>query len=108
MIDKEKEALQEPTLKTLRDSAGLTQPELSRRLNVNTRAVAAWERGEYVPGFDRAIALAKELGVSLKTLAKAMRLDVSGLPDDKPVTKIQRSEYSKPSPMTVPKHDPLG
>ena len=71
-----------PSLKTLRESVGLTQPELSKRLNVGIRSVVAWERGEYVPGFERAIALAKELGVSLKTLAKAMQLDVSEVPDD--------------------------
>ena len=32
--------------------------------------------------FDNAIALARELGVSLKTLAKAMKLDVTDIPDD--------------------------
>ena len=95
---------EEPTLKTLRDSAGLTQPQLSTRLNVNIRAIAAWERGEYLPSFERAIALAKELGVSLKTLARSMQLDVSGLPDDQPLPKI----YSRPSPMAVPKDESPG
>lgn len=71
-----------PTLKTLRESASLTQPELSRRINVGIRIIGDWERGQSIPRFDRAIALARELGVSLKTLAKAMKLDVEGVPDD--------------------------
>lgn len=75
---------EQPTLKTLRESRELTQPELSRRLNVGIRIIGHWESGTKLPRFDNAIALARELGVSLKTLAKAMRLDVTGLPDDEP------------------------
>ena len=71
-----------PTLKALREAAELTQPELSRRMNVGIRIIGDWERGQSFPRFDRAIALARELGVSLKALAKSMQLDVSKLPDD--------------------------
>lgn len=71
-----------PTLKSLREAAHLTQPELSRRMNVGIRIIGDWERGQSVPRFDRAIALARELGVSLKSLAKSMRLDVADLPPD--------------------------
>lgn len=71
-----------PTLKALREAAELTQPELSRRMNVGIRIIGDWERGQSFPRFDRAIALARELGVSLKSLAKSMQLDVSKLPDD--------------------------
>jgi len=70
------------TLKSLRESANLTQPELSRRMNVGIRIIGDWEKGEATPRFDRAIALARELGVSLKTLAKSMRLEASNVPDD--------------------------
>ena len=94
----------EITLKSLREAAELTQPELSRRMNVGIRIIGYWESGDKVPSFDRAIALAKELGVSLKVLAKSMRLDVSGLPDDEPIPKT----YSRPSPMTIPKDETLG
>jgi transcriptional regulator with XRE-family HTH domain len=79
MTNKENEQI---TLKTLRESAELTQPELSRRMNVGIRIIGYWESGTKTPSFDRAIALARELGVSLKTLAKSMRMDVSGVPDD--------------------------
>lgn len=72
----------QPTLKSLRESAGLTQPELSRRINAGIRTIGDWERGVYPPSFDRAIALARELGVPLKMLAKSMRLDVESVPDD--------------------------
>lgn len=71
-----------PTLKALREAADLTQPELSRRMSVGIRIIGDWERGQSFPRFDRAIALARELGVSLKTLAKSMQLDVSRVPDD--------------------------
>jgi transcriptional regulator with XRE-family HTH domain len=71
-----------PTLKALRESVQLTQPELSRRMNVGIRIIGDWERGARTPRFDNALLLARELGVSLKTLARAMRFDVTGIPDD--------------------------
>lgn len=79
----------QPTLKSLRESAGLTQPELSRRINAGIRTIGDWERGTYAPSFDRAIALSRELGVSLKTLARSMRLDVTGVPDDVSSTPLE-------------------
>lgn len=72
------------TLKSLLESANLTEPELSRRMGVGIRIVGHWKRGSKIPRFDNAISLARELGVSLKTLAKSMRLDVSDIPDDEP------------------------
>ena len=72
------------TLKNLRESANLTQPELSRRMGVGIRIIGDWERGESIPRFDRVIALARELGVPLKTLARCMGLDVAQIPDDLP------------------------
>lgn len=73
---------EQPTLKALREAANLTQPELSRRMNVGIRIIGHWESGSKVPRFDNAIALASELGFSLKTLAKSMHLDVSKVPND--------------------------
>ena len=77
----------EITLKTLREAAGLTQPELSQKLNCGIRIISHWENGHKLPRLDNALALARELGVSLKELSKAMKLDVSGIPDDIPSTK---------------------
>jgi transcriptional regulator with XRE-family HTH domain len=70
------------TLKALRESVNLTQPELSRRINVGIRIISDWESGRKIPRFDNAVALAKELGISLKVLAKVMGLDSSKVPDD--------------------------
>ena len=72
----------EPTLKTLRESLDLTQEELSRRLNLSFRTIGDWETGKKVPRFDNAIVLARELGVSLKTLARAFHLEVDGVKND--------------------------
>lgn len=71
-----------PTLKTLRESADLTQPQLSQRLGVGIRIIGDWESGRKMPRFDNAIALARELRTSLKELAKSMRMDVNSVPDD--------------------------
>ena len=74
-------------LKTLREAAGLTQPELSQKMNCGIRIIGDWENGRRVPRFDNAIALARELNVSLKDLARAMHLDVSDILDDRPFEK---------------------
>ena len=70
------------TLKSLRNNLNISQEELARRLNLSFRTIGEWEGGKKMPRFDNALALARELGVSLKTLAKAMRLDIEGIPDD--------------------------
>jgi transcriptional regulator with XRE-family HTH domain len=72
------------TLKSLRQSLELSQEDLGRRLSLSYRTVAEWEAGRKIPRFDNAIALARELNVSLKTLAKSMGFDISGIPDDIP------------------------
>ncbi len=77
----------EITLKSLREAAGLTQPELSQKINCGIRIISHWENGNKIPRFDNAITLARELGISLKTLAKAINLDVSDIPDDVPPEK---------------------
>ena len=80
---------EQPSLKSLRETANLTQPELSRRMNVGIRIIGDWERGESIPRFDRAVALARELGVSLKVLAKSMGIDVADLLNDVPEERSQ-------------------
>jgi transcriptional regulator with XRE-family HTH domain len=72
----------EATLRVLRESSQLTQEELSRKLGLSTRVISSWETGKKIPRFDNAVALASELRVSLKTLAKAFGLDVSNIPND--------------------------
>ncbi|HLO88737.1 MAG TPA: helix-turn-helix transcriptional regulator [Nostocaceae cyanobacterium] len=70
------------TLKELRERIPLTQPELSQRLGTGIRIIGDWEAGRKVPRFDNAIALARVLGVSLKTLAQSMGLEVLDIIDD--------------------------
>ncbi|WP_319422061.1 helix-turn-helix domain-containing protein [Pleurocapsa sp. FMAR1] len=72
----------EPTLRTLRESAGLTQEQLAKELNLGIRIISDWENGKKVPKFDNAVSLASALKVSLKTLASSMRMNVSKIPND--------------------------
>ncbi|MBE9117633.1 helix-turn-helix transcriptional regulator [Lusitaniella coriacea LEGE 07157] len=73
---------QEQTLKSFRNQLNLSQEELARRLNLSFRTIGEWEGGKKIPRFDNAVALARELGISLKTLARAMHLNIEGVPDD--------------------------
>lgn len=70
------------TLKVLREAAGYTQKQLGQRLNISQTNIQFWEYGQAKPKLDNAVALARELNVSLKTLAKSMGIDVTGVPDD--------------------------
>ncbi len=72
----------ELTLKSLIDAANTTQRELSKRIGIGETTINSWVGGRKVPRLDNAIALARELKVSLKTLARFMGLDVTDLPDD--------------------------
>jgi transcriptional regulator with XRE-family HTH domain len=77
------------TLKTLRLDLEITQEELSRRLDLSFRTVGDWETGKKLPRFDNATALSRELGVSLKTLARAMRINVAGVPSDHTLLELK-------------------
>lgn len=88
----------QPTLKELRESLKLSQEDLGRRINLSYRTIAEWEGGRKMPRFDNAIAIARELGVSLKVLANAMRLDVEGVPDDSTTERLPDGEASRSQP----------
>jgi transcriptional regulator with XRE-family HTH domain len=70
------------TLKALRELANYSQKEISQRVGVNYTAYQAWESGRSVPKFDNAVVLARELNVSLKTLARSIGQDTTEIPDD--------------------------
>ena len=78
------------TLRTLRQNKELTQEELSRRLNLSFRTVGDWETGKKTPRFDNAATLSRELGVSLRVLAKAMHINVTGVPGDYDLIDLKR------------------
>lgn len=88
----------QPTLKELRESLKLSQEDLGRRINLSYRTIAEWEGGRKMPRFDNAIAIARELGVSLKVVASAMRLDVEGVPDDSTTERLPDREASRSQP----------
>lgn len=78
------EELEQLKLKALRERAGITQRELAQRTDNALSAIGYWESGKKIPSLQNAIAIAKELGISLKTLSKSLGLDVTGVPDDLP------------------------
>ena len=58
----------------LRQSAGMSQAELARRINISSSALGMYEQGRRDPPGDILIALAKELGVTTDYL-------LTGIPD---------------------------
>ena len=59
---------------SLRQTCGLSQAELARRLHISTSAIGMYEQGRREPSVDTLIALSREFGVSLDYL-------LSGRPD---------------------------
>jgi transcriptional regulator with XRE-family HTH domain len=84
-----------PGLKALREALDLTQADLAHAVRTTEKTVRNWENGNAVPGFDKALLLAKVLGVSLKRLAIEFRLDVEGLPDDLPEGFVLQSKNAE-------------
>ena len=58
----------------LRQSAGMSQAELAKSINVSVSAIGMYEQGRREPSVDTLIALSREFGVSLDYL-------LSGRPD---------------------------
>jgi transcriptional regulator with XRE-family HTH domain len=52
-------------LKTLRESAGLSQTELAEKAGLGQRALSFWERGAREPAWSAVVKLANALGVDL-------------------------------------------
>ena len=59
----------------LREKKGLTQKELGERLGVTNKAVSRWENGGAYPSTELMLPLAKELGVTIEDLYKAVSVD---------------------------------
>ncbi|MBE6666532.1 MAG: helix-turn-helix transcriptional regulator [Ruminococcaceae bacterium] len=68
----------------LREKKGLTQKELGERLGVTNKAVSRWENGGAYPSTELMLPLAKELGVTIEDLYKAVSVDKT------PKTKLRR------------------
>lgn len=76
-------------LKDLREDANLTQRQLSDFVDITQRNLYAWEQGDSAPRLDRAVLLARALGVSLRTIAEAFDLDTEGIPNDDDRHEVQ-------------------
>ena len=63
-----------PRIASLRQTYGLSQAELAKRLHISTSAIGMFEQGRREPSVDTLIALSREFGVSLDYL-------LSGRPD---------------------------
>jgi transcriptional regulator with XRE-family HTH domain len=72
------------TLKELIARANTTQRELAKKTGISERAINEWVAGKYIPRLDNAIAISRQLGVSLKVFSNSIGIDTSGLPDDSP------------------------
>lgn len=68
-------------MEDLRKRANKTRVQVGREVGVTERNIYDWENGKFYPRLDRAVALARSLGVSFKDLCIAMGIDVSGVPD---------------------------
>jgi putative transcriptional regulator len=53
------------SIRALREAAGLTQVELSRRIGVTRQTLIAIEQGKYSPTLELAFQIARVFGVSL-------------------------------------------
>ena len=84
MINESNEDKQK-TLRDLRESLGYSQESFASKVNLTRNAVMRYEQRLAEPKVSNFIAMARELQVSLKTLAGAMGLDISGIPDDAPI-----------------------
>lgn len=70
----------EDTLKSLIESAGYTQREFAKEMNISLSAITFYIAGEKLPRVDRFLLMCKKLKVTPITLAKSMQLDVEGIP----------------------------
>lgn len=69
-------------IKSLRESTGLTQAEIARRLGMSRSGVNAWEMGLSVPSTQYIVELARNFGVStdyLLGMKETSTISVNGL-----------------------------
>lgn len=65
---------EKPTLKALREKAGLTQLDVAKEIGVDPKTIRDYERRGAKPSFERAILLAEVYGCTLYELAAAFGL----------------------------------
>lgn len=80
----------EKTLKTLIEAAGTTQRQLSKDVGIAEVTINTWTAGRKMPRLDNAAMVSAQLGVSLRTLAKALQIDVTLIPADYDLIDLKR------------------
>lgn len=58
-------------LHKLRSNSGLTQPELAKRMGIDTSTISRWEKGIREPSLEQCISLSRSLGITLDYLLNA-------------------------------------
>ncbi|MEM8643018.1 MAG: helix-turn-helix transcriptional regulator [Cyanobacteria bacterium P01_G01_bin.54] len=66
---------EEVTVRSLRESSGLSQEQLAARLGKTRNTIADWENGKKIPRLDHAVDLAKALDVEIGLLVRAFRFN---------------------------------
>ncbi len=66
-------------LRYQRDMAGLSQRELSVKINISQQNISRWERGEVLPSIDMCIKLADFYGISLDELVGRRQYDATSV-----------------------------
>ena len=81
-------------IKELRTEKGLTQKELSEKLNVSTAAVSKWENGKGFPDISILEKLSSELEISITELVKGERTEETTESDSvaKEIIEISKKE----------------
>jgi len=78
------------TLKALIKGAKTSQRQLSKDTNIAEVTINTWTAGRKIPRFDNAAVLAAELNISLRTLARAMNINVSEIPGDYDLSDLKK------------------
>lgn len=80
----EKRVCKEKPLKDLIEASGYTLKDFAVKIGVHYNSVKAYASGEKMPGTDITVRMSEVLQKPLKTVAHALGIDVSNIPDDLP------------------------
>ena len=73
-------------LRQFREELGLTRPQVRQYTGIAERTLVDLEKGKSIPNVENLVALSRLYNKSLKAMLEAMKIDVSGIPDDLPIT----------------------
>ena len=82
MINQKNQEKEKLLVRIFREELGLTRYDVRQATGIAERTLADIESGKSIPNTDNIIALARLYKKSLKKLLTAMKIDVTGIPDD--------------------------